>query len=89
MDKAKDNAVMEFRVFQSFFDVCGIYYGDRFHDYLKQVGAAYPNLDLSQITIDDIAPLTLGWDYTASDETIDSIHTVEQEVKDTDGEVIA
>lgn len=79
----------EFWVSQPFFDVCGIYNGDGFDDFLKQVGVAYLDLDLSHITIDDTVPLTLGGDDTGSNVTIDSIHAIEQEVKDTDGVVIA
>lgn len=56
VDKAKANAIMEFRVSQPFFDACGIYYGDGFDDYLKQVGYVYLDLDLSKINIDDAVP---------------------------------
>nr|POE81231.1 hypothetical protein CFP56_47455 [Quercus suber] len=47
IDKAKADTMAKFRVSQPFFDACGVYYGDEFNDCLKQVGAAYPNLDLS------------------------------------------
>ena len=47
MDKAKADAVVEFRVSQPFYDTRGAYYSDRFDDYLKQVGVAYPDLDLT------------------------------------------
>lgn len=50
--------------------------------------AAHLNLDLSQIAIDTIVPLTPGGEDTVSDETVDSTHTVEQEVE-IDGVVIA
>nr|POE62467.1 hypothetical protein CFP56_26398 [Quercus suber] len=89
MEKAKANAMVEFRISQPFFDACGIYYGDEFEDCLKQVRAAYPNLDLSQIVIDDIVSLMLEGDDIVSNEIIDFIHTVEQEVKDIDSVVIA
>lgn len=46
MDKAKADIVEEFHVSQPFFDACGIYYGGKFDDCLKQVRAVYPNLDL-------------------------------------------
>lgn len=88
MDKAKANTVMEFWVFEPFFDVCGAYYGDAFSDCLKQVGGAYPDLNLSQIVIDNIVPPTPKGDDTVSDKIVDFIHMVEQEVKDTDGVVI-
>lgn len=88
MDKSKADVVVEFRVSQPFFDVCGMFYGDGFDDCLKQVGAAYPNLNLSQITIDDTILLTPGGDDTVSEETNDSVHMVEQGAKDTDVETI-
>lgn len=43
---------------------------------------------MTQIIIDDIVPLTPRGDDAISDETNDSVHTVEQEVKD-DGVGIA
>nr|POE54867.1 hypothetical protein CFP56_42037 [Quercus suber] len=89
MEKARAHAVMEFRISQSFFDVCGVHYGDKFEDCLKQVRAAYPNLDLSQIIINDTVPPMLRGDDTISDETVDFVHTVKQEVKEANGVVIA
>ena len=89
MEKARADVVAEFWISQPFFDTCGVYYGDRFEDCLKQVRAAYPILNLSQIVIDNIVlPTPRGYD-TVNDETIDSICTIEQEVKDIDGVVIA
>ena len=44
---------------------------------MKQVKAAYPNLDFSQIVIDDTVLLMPGGDDTISDETVDSVHMVE------------
>ena len=56
---------------------------------LKASESFLPNLDLSQIVIDNTVPPTPRGDGIVNDETIDSICTVEQEVKDTDGVVIA
>lgn len=67
--------------------MCGVYYDDEFEDCLKQVRAIYPNLDLFQIIIDDTIPATPEGDDTVSEENDDSIHTISQEVKDTDAEV--
>lgn len=89
MEKARADVVAKFRISQPFFNACGVYYGDGFEDCLKQVKAAYPNLDLSQIVIDDTVPPTPGGDDTVSDETVDSVHTIKQEVKEADGMVIA
>ena len=60
MDKAKADTMAEFRVSQPFFDVCGAYYGDRFDECLKQVEATYPDLNLSQIIIDNTILPTPG-----------------------------
>ena len=38
---------------QSFIDFYAEYYGTGFDDYLKQVTSAFPQLDLSRITMDD------------------------------------
>lgn len=43
---------------------------------LKQVGDIYPNLDLSQIVIDDTVPPTPRGDNAASNKTVNSVHTV-------------
>ena len=88
MEKAKVDVVAEFHVFQPFFDVCSIYYGIGFNDCLKQLGAAYPDLNLSQIIIDDTIPSTPGGDDIVSEETGDSVHTIEQGAKDADTETV-
>nr|POE83563.1 hypothetical protein CFP56_60150 [Quercus suber] len=62
MEKAKVDAMAEFRISQPFFDACGLYY-------------------------DDTVPPTRGGEDTVNDETVDSTHTVEQEVE-TDNMVI-
>ena len=50
---------------------------------LKQFRVVYPDLDLSQIIIDDTIPPTPEGNDTVNDETDDSVHTVSQEAKDT------
>lgn len=80
MDKAKVDSIAALRISRPFFDECGVFYGDGFHDCLKQVTAVYLNLDLSQIAIDDTVPPTLGGPDAVSDEVDDSTHTVEDEV---------
>lgn len=52
------------------------------------MAAVYPDLDLSQAIIDDIVPLTPNGTDAANDETDDSVHTIEKEVKDLDAKVI-
>lgn len=81
MEKARADAMVEFRISQPFFNACGVYYGDEFKDCLKQVKFAYPNLDLSQIVINDIISPTPRGDDTVNDETIDFAHTVKKVVK--------
>ena len=47
------DAVRDFKASQSFIDSCTGYYGTGFDDCLKQVASAFPELDLSGITMDD------------------------------------
>ena len=84
MDKAKADAMAKFWASQPFIDACGVYYGERFKDCLKQVGSVYPNLDLSKINLDDPVPTTLRGGDTINEESSDSIHTEEQDPKDND-----
>ena len=60
-------AVRDFKAMQSFIDSCAKYYGTGFDDYLKQVASAFPELDLSGLTMDD-------WDDGSSqpNPTLDS-----------------
>ena len=53
---------------------------------LKQVRVVYPDLDLSQIIIDDTIPPTPEGNDIVNDKTDDSVHTVSQEAKDTNVE---
>ena len=53
MEKARADAVMEFKMSQSFIDLFVEYYGTGIEDYLKQVASSFPDLDLSRITMDD------------------------------------
>ena len=46
------DAVRDFKATQSFIDSCAEYYGTGFDDCLKQVASAFPELDLSGITMD-------------------------------------
>ena len=46
-------AVRDFKAMQSFIDSCAKYYGTGFDDCLKQVASAFPELDLSGLTMDD------------------------------------
>ena len=86
IEMARVDAIAEFKASQPFIDACAVYYGDRFEDCLKHVGAVYPNLNLSKVTMDDLMPITPAFGDTVSEETDDSTHT-EQDLKD-DGVVL-
>ena len=47
MEKARADAMAEFRISQPFFNACDVYCDEEFEDCLKQVKAIHPNLDLS------------------------------------------
>ena len=52
------------------------------------MAAVYPNLDLSQVVIDDIVPpIHCGADVVIN-EADDSIHSIEEEVKELDAEAV-
>ena len=53
MQTARADAVRDFKATQSFINFCAGYYGTGFDDCLKQVASAFPELDLSGITMDD------------------------------------
>ena len=53
LQTAGADVVRDFKVSQSFIDSCAGYYGTGFDDCLKQVTSAFPELDLSGITMDD------------------------------------
>ena len=52
LQMAGADAVRDFKATQSFIDSCAEYYGTGFNDCLKQVASAFPELDLSGITMD-------------------------------------
>ena len=56
--KAQANAIQEFKALQSYIDSCVDYYGTGFDDCLKQVPSAFPELDLSRITMEESVPTT-------------------------------
>ena len=47
------DAIRDFKASQSFIVLCAGYYGTGFDDCLQQVASAFPELDLSGITMDD------------------------------------
>ncbi|XP_050286088.1 uncharacterized protein LOC126725413 [Quercus robur] len=53
LQTAGADAIRDFKTSQAFIDSCGQYYGTGFDDCLRQVASAFPDLDLSRITMDD------------------------------------
>ena len=49
---ARTNAVQKFKTSQSFIGSCADYYDTRFDNCLKQVASAFPELELSSISMD-------------------------------------
>ena len=53
LQTARADAIRDFKRTQSFIDSCAEYYSTGFDDCVKQVTSAFPELDLSMITMDD------------------------------------
>ena len=64
------DAVQKFKTSQSFIDSCADYYDTGFDDYLKQVASAFPELDLSSISMDAPEPVTPARDIAIEDDDI-------------------
>ena len=58
VETAGTDAIQKFKTSQSFIDSCADYYGIGFDDCLKQVASAFPELDLSGISMDAPEPVT-------------------------------
>nr|POE71697.1 hypothetical protein CFP56_48600 [Quercus suber] len=67
VDKAKANAIEEFKDSQPFFDLIGSQYGEDFEDFCKQAVLLFPSVDFSSVQIDTMIPMTPKGD----DEVID------------------
>ena len=78
MERVKVNAMADFKASQPFIDVCVVYYGDWFEEFLKQVGFVYPDLDLSNVSLDNPLPTTPAIGDTFDEEPDDFAHTEEQ-----------
>ena len=62
------DAVQKFKTSQSFIDSCADYYSTGFDDCLKQVATAFPELDLSGISMDAPELVTPARDVTTDDD---------------------
>ena len=68
VETAGTDAIQKFKTSQSFIDSCADYYGTGFDDCLKQVASAFPELDLSGISMDMPEPLMPARDVTTDDD---------------------
>ena len=58
VETAGINAVQQFKTSQLFIDSCADYYGTGFDDCLKQFVSAFPELDLFEISLNALEPVT-------------------------------
>lgn len=49
MDKAKADAIKEYKNSHPFFNLLGSQYGEGFEDFRKQAAAFFPNMEISSI----------------------------------------
>ena len=68
VETARTNAVQKFKMSQSFIDSCADYYSTGFDDCLKQIASAFPELDLSEISMDALEPVTPARNVIADDD---------------------
>ena len=68
VETAGADAVQKFKTSQSFIDSCADYYSTGFDDYLKQVASAFPELNLSGISIDVPEPMTPARNVITDDD---------------------
>ena len=69
-ETAGTDAVQKFKTLQSFIDSCADYYNTGFDDCLKQVASAFPELDLSGISMDAPEPVTPARDVAIEDDDV-------------------
>ena len=69
-ETTRTDAVQKFKTSQSFIDSCADYYDTGFDDCLKQVASAFPELDLSGISMDAPEPVTPARDVATEDDDI-------------------
>ena len=68
VETAGTDAVQKFKTSQSFIDSCVDYYGTGFDDCLKQVALAFPELDLSGISMDAPEPVMHARNVVTDDD---------------------
>ena len=70
VETAGTDAIQKFKTSQSFIDTCADYYGTGFNDCLKQVAPAFPELDLSGISMDAPEPVMPARDVATEDDDV-------------------
>ena len=68
VETAGTDAVQKFKTSQLFIDSCADYYGIGFDDCLKQVVSTFPELDLSEISMDAPELVTLARNVITDDD---------------------
>ena len=68
VETARTDAVQKFKMSQSFIDSCADYYSTGFDDCLKQIASAFPELDLSEISMDALELVTPARNVVADDD---------------------
>ena len=68
VETARTDVVQKFKTLQLFIDSCTDYYGTGFNDFLKQVVSAFPELDLSEISMDAPEPVTPARNVVTDDD---------------------
>ena len=69
-ETAGTDAVQKFKTSQSFIDSCADYYDTGFDDCLKQVASAFPELDLSGISMDAPEPVMPARDVATENDDV-------------------
>ena len=69
-EMAGTDSVQKFKTSQSFIDSCVDYYGTGFDDCLKQVASAFPELNLSRISMDASELVTPAGDAATEDDDV-------------------
>ena len=83
VDKARANALEEFKDSQLFFDLLGSQYSEGFKNFRRQAVLLFSSVDFSSVQIDTMIPMTSRWD----DEVVDIKDGKDKEVSE--GETLA
>ena len=70
VETARIDVVQKFKISQSFINSCADYYGTSFDDCLKQVASAFPEMDLSGISMNTPELVTPARDIATEDDDV-------------------